>query len=66
MAKKGFFSFVVGTAAVAAGVHLVQKKGGVHVSFDIDAPKLGENANQWKNAVQSIHNFIYGEYYPAS
>ena len=48
MAKKRFFSFVLGTAAVAAGVYLVQKKGGIHVSFDIDAPELGESAAEWK------------------
>ena len=35
MGKRGFFTFVLGTAAVAAGVGLVKKKGGLHVSFDI-------------------------------
>ena len=48
MSKRGFFTFVLGTAAVAAGVGLVKKKGGLHVSFDIAPSKLGESVTEWK------------------
>ena len=48
MARKRFFAFAVGTAAVAAGVCLLQKKGGVHVTVDVDRPRLGENVSEWK------------------
>ena len=48
MGKKRFFGFVVGTAAAAAGVCLIKKKGGLHVSFDVDSPRLGESVAEWK------------------
>lgn len=48
MSKRSFFTFALGTAAVAAGVGLVKKKGGLHVSFDIAPSKLGETAAEWK------------------
>ena len=44
MSKRSFFTFVLGTAAVAAGVSLVKKKGGLHLSFDVEPSKLGESA----------------------
>ena len=48
MARKSFFTFALGTAAVAAGVVLVRKKGGLHVSFDVEPSGLGESAAEWK------------------
>ena len=48
MSKRSFFTFVLGTAAVAAGVSLVKKKGGLHLSFDVEPSKLGESAAEWK------------------
>ncbi len=48
MSKRGFFTFALGTAALAAGVGLVKKNGGLHLSFDIAPAKLGETAAEWK------------------
>ncbi len=48
MGKRGFFTFVLGTAAAAAGVSLVKNNGGLHVTFDITPPKLGETPEEWK------------------
>ena len=48
MGKRGFLTFALGTAALAAGVSLVKKKGGLHVSFDIAPSKLGESVTEWK------------------
>ena len=48
MSRRGFFGFAVGTAAAAAGVWLVKKNGGVHITVDVDDPKLGESAAEWK------------------
>ena len=48
MSKRGFFTFALGTAAVAAGVSMVKKTGGLHLSFDIVPAKLGETAADWK------------------
>ena len=48
MSKRGFFTFVLGTAAVAAGVGLVKKKGGLHVTFDVAPSGLGESAAEWQ------------------
>ena len=48
MSKRGFFTFVLGTAAVAAGVGLVKKKGGLHLSFDVEPSKLGDSAAEWR------------------
>lgn len=48
MSKRSFFTFALGTAAVAAGVSLVKNKGGLHLSFDVEPSKLGESAAEWK------------------
>ena len=48
MSKRGFFTFALGTAAAAAGIGLVKKKGGLHVSFDVVPSGLGESAAEWK------------------
>jgi len=50
MAKRRFFTFVLGSAAVAAGVGIVKRKGGVHVSFDIEPTGLGPSPAEWKTA----------------
>ena len=47
MSKRGFFTFALGTAAVAAGIGLVKKKGGLHVTFDVAPSGLGESAAEW-------------------
>ena len=48
MGKRSFFTFALGTAAVAAGVSLIKKKGGLHLTFDVEPSKLGESAAEWK------------------
>jgi len=48
MAGRRFFTFVLGSAAVAAGVSILKKNGGVHVSFDIEPTKLGPSLAEWK------------------
>jgi hypothetical protein len=48
MRKRSFFTFALGTAAVAVGAGLVKKNGGLHVSFDITPSKLGESLTQWR------------------
>ena len=48
MGKRGFLTFALGTAALAAGVSLVKEKGGLHVSFDITPSKLGETSAEWR------------------
>ena len=48
MSKRGFFTFVLGTAAVAAGVGLVKKKGGLHLSFDVSPSGLGDSPAEWR------------------
>ena len=48
MSKRGFFSFALGTAAVAAGISLVKKKGGLHVSFDVKPSGLGDTPSEWR------------------
>ena len=48
MKKRSFFTFALGTAAVAAGIGLVKKKGGLHVSFDVLPSKLGDTVREWK------------------
>ena len=48
MSKRGFFTFALGAAAIAAGVSMVKKSGGIHLSFDIEPAKLGETAAEWK------------------
>jgi hypothetical protein len=48
MGKRSFFTFALGTAAVAAGVSLIKKKGGLHLSFDVAPSELGQTAAEWK------------------
>ena len=48
MSKRGFFTFALGTAAVAAGIGLIRKKGGYHLSFDVVPSGLGESAAEWR------------------
>ena len=48
MSKRSFFTFALGTAAVAAGIGLVKKKGGLHVSFDVQPSELGDTPEEWK------------------
>jgi hypothetical protein len=48
ISKRSFFTFALGTAAVAAGISLVKKKGGLHLSFDVEPSKLGESVAEWK------------------
>ena len=49
MGKRSFFTFALGTAAVAAGIGLVKKKGGLHLTFDVEPARLGESAAEWKS-----------------
>jgi hypothetical protein len=42
MARKGFFTLTLGNAAMAACVEILRRKGGVHVSFDVEPRKMGE------------------------
>ncbi len=47
MARRGFFTFGIGSAAVAACVGILRKKGGLHVSVDVEPRSLGgETASQ--------------------
>ena len=48
MSKRGFFTFALGTAAVAAGISLVKNKGGLHLSFDVEPAKLGDTPTEWR------------------
>ncbi len=41
MARRGFFTFGIGSAAAAACVGILQKKGGVHISVDVEPRRLG-------------------------
>ena len=48
MGKRSFFTFALGTAAAVAGISLVKKKGGLHLTFDVGPSELGRSAAEWK------------------
>ena len=48
MSKRSFFTFALGTAAAAAAVNLIKKKGGLHLTFDVGPSELGRSAAEWK------------------
>ncbi len=48
MGKRSFFTFALGTAAAAAAVSLIKKKGGLHLTFDVGPSELGRSAAEWK------------------
>ena len=48
MGKRSFFTFALGTAAAVAGVSLIKKKGGLHLTFDVGPSALGRSAAEWK------------------
>ena len=48
MGKRSFFTFALGTAAAAAAVSLMKKKGGLHLTFDVAPSELGQSAAEWK------------------
>jgi len=48
LAKRGFFTVLLGTAAAAAAVTLRKKGEDYHVEFDVKPSKLGKTAEQAK------------------
>ena len=48
MGKRSFFTFALGTAAAVAAVSLIKKKGGLHLTFDVEPSELGRSAAEWK------------------
>ena len=42
MAKKGFLYFALGAAAAGAGLYLLQKRGGLHITIDVEPSDAAE------------------------
>lgn len=54
MSKKGFLFFALGAAAAAAGVYLLKKNGGIHVSIDVEPSEASELDLELDNDLETV------------